>query len=101
MSRTDLDATTLANILRTKAGDGSVEWVYEPIQASVLLDIADALDENTKLRELARRFGEYVSQDRCEGCVCKSRCNNGGVEECWQMTKIRALANELGVEVDA
>jgi hypothetical protein len=56
--------------------------------------------ENAKLRELARRFGEYVSQDRCEGCVMKRRCNNGDVEECWQMTEIRALANELGVEVE-
>jgi Mg2+ and Co2+ transporter CorA len=33
------------------AGDGSIEWVMEPIQASVLLDVADALGENTKLRE--------------------------------------------------
>ena len=33
------------------AGDGSIEWVMEPIQASVLLDIADALGENAKLRE--------------------------------------------------
>ena len=51
MSRTDLDATTLANSLRMKAGDGSIEWVSEPIQASVLLDIADMLDEVAKLRD--------------------------------------------------
>lgn len=57
-----------------------------------------ANSENAKLRELARRFGEYVSQDRCEGCVMKRRCNNGDVEECWQMAEIRALANELGIE---
>jgi len=56
--------------------------------------------DNAKLRELARRFGEYVSQDRCEGCVMKRRCNNGDVEECWQMTEIRALANELEIEVE-
>ena len=56
-------------------------------------------DENAKLRELARRFGEYVSQDCCEGCVMKRRCNNGDVEECWQMTEIHAMANDLGIEV--
>lgn len=44
MSRTDLDASTLANMLKRMAGDGSVEWVMEPIQASVLLDVADMLD---------------------------------------------------------
>ena len=65
----------------------------------VLLSMYEKLEsENAKLRELARRFGEYVSQDRCEGCVMKRRCNNGDVEECWQMTEIRALANELGIE---
>ena len=33
------------------ACDGSMEWVTEPMQASVLLDMADLLDENAKLRE--------------------------------------------------
>ena len=56
--------------------------------------------ENTKLRELCRMFVEYVSQDRCEGCVFKGRCNNGEVEECWQLTEILKLARELGIEVD-
>ena len=51
MSRTDISAESLAASLRRKAGDGSVEWVYEPMQAAVLLDIADMLDENAKLRE--------------------------------------------------
>ena len=55
--------------------------------------------ENAKLRELARRYGEYVSHDRCEGCVCKSRCNDGEIEECWQRTEIRKLARELEIEV--
>lgn len=52
MSRTDLDPTTLARSLRLTAGDGSVEWVTEPMQTRVLLDVADMLDENAKLREL-------------------------------------------------
>ena len=55
--------------------------------------------ENAKLRELCNRFAEYVSQDRCEGCVCKSRCNDGEIDECWQLVEIRAAAHELGVEV--
>lgn len=54
MSRTGLDATDLAQSLRMMAGDGDIEWVTEPMQASGLLDIADALDENAKLRELVR-----------------------------------------------
>ncbi len=56
--------------------------------------------ENAKLRELVRKYGEYTDQDRCEGCVCKSRCNDGDIEECWQLTKIRELARKLGVEAN-
>lgn len=56
--------------------------------------------ENAKLRELVRRYVEYTSQDRCEGCVVKSRCNDGEVDECWQLTEIRGLAREIGVEVE-
>jgi len=57
MSRTDLDAATLANSLRMRAGDGSIEWVSEPIQASVLLDIADMLDENARLKQELEAVG--------------------------------------------
>lgn len=56
--------------------------------------------ENAALRELCRRYGEYISQDRCEGCVYKMRCNNGWMDECWQLGKIRDLASELGVEAE-
>lgn len=56
--------------------------------------------EYVKLRELCRRYGEYLSQDRCEGCVCKTRCNNGLIDECWQLGEIRDLARELGMEVE-
>jgi hypothetical protein len=73
MSRTDLDPTTLAKSMRRMAGDGSVEWVMEPMQASVLLDVADMLDENAKLRELLLDvwndamqfdgFWDYVNDD--------------------------------------
>jgi hypothetical protein len=56
--------------------------------------------ENTKLRELRMRYNEYVSQDRCEGCVYKSRCNDGLIDECWQRGEIRELARELRIKVD-
>jgi len=63
-------------------------------------DAAQSLeDDNAKLRELVRRYVEYTSQDRCEGCVFKSRCNDSEVDECWQLTEIRGLARELGIEV--
>ena len=72
--------------------------------ASTIWELRDKLQranaENAKLRELVRRYGEYTSQDRCEGCVCKSRCNEGYIEECWQRTEIRELARELGVGED-
>lgn len=55
-------------------------------------------DKLPTLRELCRRFSEYVSYDRCEGCVVKRRCNDGEVDECWQMGEIRKLARELGIE---
>lgn len=56
MSRTDLDASTLARHLRGMAGDGSMEWVTEPMQTSVLLDMADLLAEYAKLRELCKEL---------------------------------------------
>ena len=63
-------------------------------------EIHPLLAENAKLRELVRKYVEYTSQDRCEGCVCKRKCNDGDVDECWQRTEIRELARELGIEVD-
>lgn len=58
----------------------------------------DLKAENVELRELVRKYGEYTSQDRCEGCFCKSRCNDGDVDECWQLMEIRRMARELGVD---
>lgn len=63
MSRTDLDPATLAKSLRRMAGDGSVEWVTGPMQVSVLLDIADMLDENAKLREQMERLVTLLRVD--------------------------------------
>ena len=61
MSRTNLDAETLARSLRAMAGDGSSEWTCEPIQTSMLLDIADMLDELEILHRLTVgiKFSEY------------------------------------------
>lgn len=53
--------------------------------------------EKAMLRKLVRMYGEYASQDRCEGCACKSKCNDGDVDECWQLTEIRELERELGI----
>lgn len=63
-------------------------------------DIGRLEQENAKLRELCKRYGEYVSQDRCEGCVYKMRCSSGLIDECWQRGEIRNLARKLGVEVE-
>ena len=85
MSRTDIDAATFADYLRQMCGDGSVEWSYEPMQTSVLLDVADMLDENAKLRELTDLLLLGVDNDmpRAEGLLWSQRVN--------------ALARELGV----
>ena len=56
--------------------------------------------ENAKLRELAMRFADYVGQDRCEGCVTKTRCNEGLIDECWLLMEIREIADGLGIEVE-
>lgn len=62
--------------------------------------IREYVAENAKLRKLCKKLIEYVSQDRCEGCVCKLRCNDGLIDECWQRTEIREMAQGLGIEVD-
>ena len=77
MSRTDLDPATLAASLRRMVGDGSVEWVTEPMQTRVLLDVADMLDENAKLRELVRdAWGDGHPDRSCEGCDIRDECHN-------------------------
>lgn len=53
-NRTGLSAADLAEQFRDVCGDGSMEWVYTPMQTWVLLDAADMLDEDAKLREEVR-----------------------------------------------
>ena len=100
MSRTDLDPSTLAANLRCMVrypydSDGSVEWVYEPIQAAVLLDVADALDENARLREMVLEIWRScpVSEDECKKCPH----HMGESDEDW--CDIPISMQELGIEV--
>lgn len=62
MSRTGLSQADIAESFRDMCGDCSVEWVYTPMQTWVLLDAADMLDENAKLRELcADLYAEMIT----------------------------------------
>ena len=111
MSRTDIDAATLADYLRQMCGDGSVEWSYEPMQTSVLLDVADMLDENAKLRELLRdAWGNGHPDKSCGDCEIIAECN-AEIEEarkkgngrwntrCLFERRIEERMRELGIEV--
>jgi hypothetical protein len=84
MSRTGLDAATLARSLRDRAGDGSIDWVNQPFQAAALLDIADMLDENAKLRELVRDIADHIKYD-----------DGFGIDRGWMLDRMA----ELGIEV--
>ena len=97
MSRTDIDPATLAKALRGMAGDGSIEWVMQPIQASVLLDVADALDENVKLRELLRDTLMHP-QEYCDKYGI-AYCDNAAAWLAMDDDMNRRMA-ELGIEVD-
>lgn len=88
MSRTELDAATLAKALRRMAGDGSVEWVTGPIQASVLLDVADLMDEDDKLRKLIADVHEALRADKA------------GIFHKLTLASMEDDMRELGMEVD-
>ena len=63
MNRTGLSPADIANSFRDRCGDGSVEWVYTPMQTWVLLDAADMLDENDRLRNEFRKMDEWHSKE--------------------------------------
>ena len=90
MSRTGIGPETLAQSLRRMAGNGSIEWVMEPLQASVLLDMADMLDETAKLRELVRDM--YMSMDMS--------CQFGHAIPAGTMAHIKNRVIGLGAERD-
>lgn len=54
--------------------------------------------ENANLRKVAHLASELISHDRCEGCVTKRACDNGDVDECWMVSEMRELLDEIGVE---
>ena len=119
-NRTGLSAADLAAQFRDVCGDGSMEWVYTPMQTWLLLDAADMLDENTKLlmrlnaehlvrqnverenaklRELVRTFYHCTTSGECDECPI----NGGGPVHLMPDTicdTIHARMRELGVEVD-
>ena len=79
-------------------------WGAISEEESVSLDYAQEITSlrvnNSKLRELASLVSEYISHDRCEGCVIKTACNSYELDECWMTTKLRNQLRELGAEVD-
>ena len=80
------------------AGDGSLEWVMEPIQAAVLLDIADALDENAKLRGLVRDvYSLHWSGLDCTECPWIGECETDG--GCPWLGILHDHMRDLGIEV--
>lgn len=84
-------------------GDGTGYVKAEPTLArlgALYVELDVLHDENAKLREVARLVSEYISHDRCEGCVVKTACNSYELDECWMTTKLRNQLRELGVEVD-
>ena len=92
MSRTGLSPADIAESFRDRCGDGSVEWVYTPTQTWVLLDAADMLDENAKLRELVRDMETAFIHGPCyRWCEFKEPCNG---DRCQYRDRMR----ELGVD---
>ncbi len=92
-NRTGLSPADIAESFRDRCGDGSVEWVYTPTQTRVLLDAADMLDENAKLRELVWDMGAAFIHGPCyRWCEFKEPCNG---DKCQYRDRMR----ELGVEV--
>ena len=63
MSRTGLSPADIAKSFRDRCGDGSVEWVYTPMQTWVLLDAADMLDENANLRKERDFYYNQVTEN--------------------------------------
>ena len=119
MSRTDIDPAALAKALRQMAGDGSIEWVCEPMQTRVLLDVADLLDENDRLQEQldtaehnqtrnAREYARLCHENdklrelvrdmlrNMHGCTFHHSCGSCDYDECMYEKRAR----ELGIEAD-
>ena len=97
-NRTGLSAADIAESFRDMTGDGSVEWVYTPMHVWVLLDAADMLDENAKLRELL--VGAFEDMDAWQKVIAGSNewGYGKGCLDC--LCKLRDAMQELGMEVE-
>lgn len=85
MSRTNLDAATLAKSLRAMAGEGDLEWVCEPIRANELLDIADMLDDVDAIEGHDQMLRDERRQER--ELYVKAKAENEQLRE--QLAKAR------------
>ena len=98
MSRTDLDAVTLARSLRDMAGDGSAEWLAGPIQTSLLLDVADLLDERDRFADASKKWMGKAAHFEAENARLRS-CLTDDVENerliMAENAKLRELVREL------
>lgn len=65
------DAKTIESYLRTIVGDGSVEWVYQPIQTFILRDAADLiamLPRDESRASITDELRSWIDANRsCEG----------------------------------
>lgn len=98
MSRTGLSPADIAESFRDRCGDGSVEWVYTPMQTWVLLDAADMQAENAKLRELVLTFYHCTTSGECDECPINGGCPVHLMPDTICDT-IHERMRELGVEV--
>lgn len=113
MSRTGLSPSDIAESFRDRCGDGSVEWVYTPTQTWVLLDAADMLDENDKMREQGERLLDKtlelgtenaklreLARDMRRAIVCLILLHDEYIDSGEdELVALDLRAEELGVEV--
>ena len=109
MSEMEPRAKALAKTLRQMAGDGSIEWLHEPIRADFLLDIADALDENEELRRLLQdtskaarmlcQAWEGACSKDAEGMSLHAVCPISDTSELCVFGNLHERMKKLGIEV--
>lgn len=90
-----LSPTALAATIRDMAGDGSIGWVAGPISARVLLDAADMLDENAKLREQLE-YDRQTSRSRLES-IDRLKAENAKLRE---LLSVMAYCNQFRRDCD-
>ena len=100
-NRTGLSPADIAELFRDMCGDGSVEWVHPPTQTWVLLDAADMLDENVKLRELVSDMWRWTHRP-CSDCEHWQRITSNvgtcSAGHCVLRSSIESRLREFGLE---